>query len=386
MDIRKVRAINDGVAPIFEPDLQDLLDQTKGKLTATSDIEMAVLESDITFIIVLTPSDETGGFSLKYVLETGAKIGEAIRKKKDYHLVVLTSTVMPGATEGELRPVLEAASGKECGVDFGLCYSPEFVALGTVIRDLLNPDFLLIGESDPRAGKMLEDLMKSLEVLRTNTDPSLARTLVIIGSDTGDLVEIGQALKFGIVDYFIKAPIDIEQVIAKIQKHIGISIPEQRPEVSAPSSSSVVPVAPTPVPTATPASTVRDASIKLLIVEDDKFLRDLAVQKLSKEAFQLSAAMDGEQGIAMAEKELPTVILLDILLPGIDGFEVLRRIRANPALEKTSVAMLSNFGQREDIEKALGLGADQFFIKANYTLDEIVEEVKKIAATPRTGK
>jgi DNA-binding response OmpR family regulator len=225
-----------------------------------------------------------------------------------------------------------------------------------------------------------------LEVLRTNTDPSLARTLVIIGSDTGDLVEIGQALKFGIVDYFIKAQIDIEQVIAKIQKHIGISIPEQRPEVSALAASPTVPVAPTPVSTVTSASTVQDASIKLLIVEDDKFLRDLAVQKLSKEAFQLSAAMDGEQGIAMAEKELPNVILLDILLPGIDGFEVLRRIRANPALAATSVAMLSNFGQREDIEKALGLGADQFFIKANYTLDEIVEEVKKIAATPRSGK
>jgi DNA-binding response OmpR family regulator len=225
-----------------------------------------------------------------------------------------------------------------------------------------------------------------LEVLRTNTDPSLARTLVIIGSDTGDLVEIGQALKFGIVDYFIKTHIDIEQVIAKIQKHIGISIPEQRPEVSALAASPTVPVAPTPVSTVTSASTVQDASIKLLIVEDDKFLRDLAVQKLSKEAFQLSAAMDGEQGIAMAEKELPNVILLDILLPGIDGFEVLRRIRANPALAATSVAMLSNFGQREDIEKALGLGADQFFIKANYTLDEIVEEVKKIAATPRSGK
>jgi DNA-binding response OmpR family regulator len=211
-----------------------------------------------------------------------------------------------------------------------------------------------------------------LEVLRTNPDSVLARTPVIIASDNGDLVEIGQALKFGIVDYFIKANIDIEQVIAKIKRHIGESVPEQKPEITAPAA----PVVPT--------LNDQHSLTKLLIVEDDKFLRDLAVQKLSKEAFHLFSAMDGEQGIAIAEKELPDVILLDILLPGIDGFEVLKRIRANPALGNTSVAMLSNFGQREDVEKALGLGADQFFIKANYTLDEIVEEVKKIAAAPRT--
>lgn len=201
-----------------------------------------------------------------------------------------------------------------------------------------------------------------LEVLRTNPDSDLAHTLVIVSSETGDIIEIGKALKFGAVDYFTKTNLDIGQIISKIQKHLGINIP-----------------IPSPVSTSTGESPV----IKLLIVEDDKFLRDLAVQKLSKENFRLFSAMDGEQGIAVAEKELPNVVLLDILLPGIDGFEVLRRIRANPALVATSVAMLSNFGQREDVEKALGLGADQFFIKANYTLDEIVEEVKKIAATPR---
>lgn len=211
-----------------------------------------------------------------------------------------------------------------------------------------------------------------LELLRTNPDPALARTPVIIGSDTGDLVEIGQALKFGVVDYFTKTNIDVQQVLSKIQRHVGVSVPD-----AALAAGAAAPAQPSPA--AAPL-------IKLLIVEDDKFLRDLAVQKLSKEAFVLFAAMDGEQGITMAEKELPNVILLDILLPGIDGFEVLRRIRLNPELATTSVAMLSNFGQREDIERALGLGADQFFIKANYTLDEIVEEVKKIAATPRTGK
>jgi len=219
-----------------------------------------------------------------------------------------------------------------------------------------------------------------LEVLRTNADAALARTPVIICSETGDIVEIGKALKFGVVDYFIKTNIDIGKIISKIQKHTGINISGQ---LSAPPQSTEFSDT---IPSSTPTSTGESSMIKLLIVEDDKFLRDLAVQKLSKEDFHLFSAMDGEQGIAIAEKEIPDVILLDILLPGIDGFEVLRRIRANSALTKTSVAMLSNFGQREDVEKALGLGADQFFIKANYTLDEIVQEVKKIAANPRGGK
>jgi UDPglucose 6-dehydrogenase len=85
-------------------------------------------------------------------------IGRALRAKNDFHLVVLTSTVLPGATGGEVRASLEQASGRRAGKDFGLCYNPEFIALGSVIRDFLNPDFVLIGESDSRAGAILESL------------------------------------------------------------------------------------------------------------------------------------------------------------------------------------------------------------------------------------
>lgn len=119
------------------------------------------------------------------------------------------------------------------------------------------------------------------------------------------------------------------------------------------------------------------------MVEDDKFLRDLAAQKMVKENLDVTTAMDGEQGLSLAEKSIPNIILLDILLPGIDGYEVLRRIRLNPALANTHVAMLSNFGQREDVERALKGGADHFLVKANYTLDEVVQEVKRIVAKPR---
>ena len=193
------------------------------------------------------------------------------------------------------------------------------------------------------------------ESLRGNVDTTIAGTPVIIASATGDIVEIGHALRLGIKDYFVKSKFNIEEVVEKVTHQLGVTAPVKPEEVKAPSKQS-----------------------KVLIIEDDKFLRDLAMQKLTRENFQVFAAMDGEQGVVMAEKEVPDIILLDILLPGIDGYEVLRRVRENPTLKKVSIAMLSNFGQREDIEKALTSGADQFLVKANYTLDEIVEEVKKM--------
>jgi len=156
-DRRKIDAINQGKAPVNEPGLGELLTKTQGRLTAVVEVEAAVSQTDITFIVVSTPSDPAGGFSLRYVEPVCQAIGHALAKK-DYHLVCLTSTVMPGTTGGPVRETLEKASGKRVGTDFGLCYSPEFIALGSVIRDFLNPDMLLIGESDPRAGEVLQSL------------------------------------------------------------------------------------------------------------------------------------------------------------------------------------------------------------------------------------
>ena len=158
VDPDKVRAVNDGVAPQFEPGLQELLQVTRQRLTATQSVALAVEATDITFIVVPTPSEADSGFSLKYVLAAAETIGRALRPKQWFHLVVLTSTVMPGSTDGEVRSTLEQASGKVCGEGFGLCYNPEFIALGSVIRNFLNPDFLLIGESDPRSGEKLSEV------------------------------------------------------------------------------------------------------------------------------------------------------------------------------------------------------------------------------------
>lgn len=162
LDPRKVEAMSRGRAPVFEPQLEELLQANKERVTATQDFEAAVSQTDVTFIVVATPSEPGGGFSLRYVLPACQRIGEALRRKDGFHLVCVTSTVMPGSTGGAVRGTLEKASGKRAGIDFGLCYNPEFIALGSVIRDFLNPDFLLIGESDPRSGEILETIYKEV--------------------------------------------------------------------------------------------------------------------------------------------------------------------------------------------------------------------------------
>ena len=157
-----VAAVDQRKAPVREPGLQALMDANRERISATLSYDDAVLATDATFLIVPTPSDPDGRFSLRYVMEAVEHIGRALRKKQQWHLVVLSSTVMPGSVGGTLLPALERLSGKRCGVDFGLCYNPEFIALGSVIHDMLHPDMILIGESDARSGAILEELYKGV--------------------------------------------------------------------------------------------------------------------------------------------------------------------------------------------------------------------------------
>jgi len=157
-----VTAIQQGRPPVNEPGLADMIHANRERLTATLQYEEAILATEITFIIVPTPSDPDGTFTMRFVLSAAEKIGAALKKKNSWHLVVLSSTVMPGSTGSRLLPALEAASGKKCGVDFGLCYNPEFIALGSVVRDMLNPDMILIGESDQRSGELLGSLYEGV--------------------------------------------------------------------------------------------------------------------------------------------------------------------------------------------------------------------------------
>jgi UDPglucose 6-dehydrogenase len=160
LDVNKslVDALNSGKMPIVEPQLNELIAANRERLSATTDAHEAVQKCDASFVIVPTPSDSTGFFSNRFVLQAMETIGKALRRKQGYHVVVITSTVMPGSTGGEIRAALEKASGRTVGPDLGLCYNPEFIALGSVVRDMLYPDSILIGEGDVKSGDMLQTI------------------------------------------------------------------------------------------------------------------------------------------------------------------------------------------------------------------------------------
>ena len=170
-----VRLMEAGVASVPEPGLDELLRSGHNRILATLDCRHAVLNSDLSFIVVPTPSEPSGGFSTQHVLSVAEMIGEALREKPGYHLIALVSTVLPGTTEVDIKAVLEGSSGKKCGLDFGLCYSPEFIALGRVIRDMLNPDFILIGESDPHSGETLASFYRAF----CDNDPAISRMNIL---------------------------------------------------------------------------------------------------------------------------------------------------------------------------------------------------------------
>lgn len=115
---------------------------------------------------------------------------------------------------------------------------------------------------------------------------------------------------------------------------------------------------------------------KVLLVEDEKMLADMYVAKFSKEGISILKAEDGAVGLELAKKHKPDVVLLDIILPKLDGFAVLKELRKDPTTANTHILLLSNLGQEEDVKKGKQMGADDYFIKANHTPGEIVEKVK----------
>jgi len=119
---------------------------------------------------------------------------------------------------------------------------------------------------------------------------------------------------------------------------------------------------------------------KILIIEDDKFLRELIIQKLGKEGFEVAEAPEGEDGLVKMKEEKPDLVLLDLILPGIDGFEVLHRAKEDSELKDVPVIILSNLGQKDDVQKGVDLGAADYLIKAHFTPGEIVEKVKATLA------
>lgn len=199
IDSEKVNKINRGVSPIYEKDLDALLNQTIHRtLTATTDLEKAVLETDISIIAVGTPQ-RGGEIDLTYIREAARLIGEVLGKKNTYHLVVVKSTVIPGTTDQVVLPILEKASGKKAGADFGVSMNPEFLREGEAIVDFMHPDRIVLGGMDARSVGMLEDLYRpfsGVDQVKTNNrtaemikyaSNSLFATMISYANEIGNL-------------------------------------------------------------------------------------------------------------------------------------------------------------------------------------------------------
>lgn len=172
-----VKDVNNGTAPWLEPGLQELMARHGGRrLRASSEHLHAIQDSDITFILVATPSNADGAFSNRFVEAALERLGAALRKsKKQGHLFVISSTVMPGSTDSVFIPLLETASGLRVNRDFGVCFDPDFVALGNVINGFLRPDLVLLGESNSEAGARLARVHQQLH----ENEPSIAHMSII---------------------------------------------------------------------------------------------------------------------------------------------------------------------------------------------------------------
>ncbi len=118
--------------------------------------------------------------------------------------------------------------------------------------------------------------------------------------------------------------------------------------------------------------------IKILLIEDDAFLLSMYTTKFELENFEVVAAEDGEKGVKLALEIRPSIILLDIILPNMDGFEALKKIKTDPATKDIPVILLTNLSQKTDIDRGLALGANDFLIKAHFIPSEVVEKVKKV--------
>ena len=172
IDEATLARLKNGLPPIYEPHIQELLSDNKERIFVTHDYEYAILNSDISFIILPTPSLEDGSFTLEILLSALKRISDILISKEQFHLLVITSTVLPGDMD-IISTFLELNTKKKVGDKLGLCYNPDFIALGNVVHNLYFPDIILIGESDSRSGQTLENIYKEFvenkpEIFRMN--------------------------------------------------------------------------------------------------------------------------------------------------------------------------------------------------------------------------
>lgn len=183
-------------------------------------------------------------------------------------------------------------------------------------------------------------------------DDTISPIPTIIISRSGDFAEVKDVIDLGVKDYLVKAQLNLDELIAKIKVHVK-----------------------------TADGSVAKGILKgrvVMWVEDDQFLSDLISRKLSSQECRLVYARTGEEALKTLETEKPDIIILDLLLPGISGFDVLEKIKLDDRLKEIPVVILSNFSQNNEMDRAKKLGSKRFLIKASIVLDDLVREIKSV--------
>jgi len=221
IDTNKVESINRGISPIYEKGLEENLKKClkEKSFSATTDLAFAMARSDITFIAVGTPSKMDGSIELSYVKGASKQIGEVLKGKKEYHIIVVKSTVLPGTTEDIVIKNIETFSKKTVGKDFGVCMNPEFLREGFALEDFLKPDRIVVGEYDKKSGDMLEKLYKNFNAPIIRTSLKTAEMAKYAGNafrpaKISLINEIGNICKkFGIDTYEVAKILGYDKVI-----------------------------------------------------------------------------------------------------------------------------------------------------------------------------
>jgi UDPglucose 6-dehydrogenase len=177
IDEKKVITLNSGRSPIFERGLEELIIKSRERIHATIDLRTALEHTDVSFICVGTPSNADGSIDLTHVEAAAQHIGEVLMDTGTFHLVVVKSTVIPGTTEGLVKPIIEKSSHKVAFEDFGLAMNPEFLREGNAVDDFLNPDRIVLGTHDEQSKRILGDLYASIQCPRLVTDIKTAEMI-----------------------------------------------------------------------------------------------------------------------------------------------------------------------------------------------------------------
>ena len=179
IDPVKLELIRNRKSPILEEGIQELMRDVvnSGRVTVTADARQAIADTELSFVCVGTPSAANGSQDLTAILRLAEQIGAALAQKKEFHTLVIRSTVQPGTVEEKLAPILERASGKKSGVDFGLCFQPEFLREGTSIRDYDHPPYTIVGGNCERAVNAVREVFQHLDTRFLVTNIRVAEAL-----------------------------------------------------------------------------------------------------------------------------------------------------------------------------------------------------------------